>query len=319
MLKNRDSLKASKSRKYSDQVYLHETKWATSITLMTTPFLCLIPWVLPLLSTWQLINRNKEKLEVFPTLLPTLAERTSHAAQCYKSAELPVTWCRVMATLVESDELDQAEITRRTNKETVTVVIVEQKNAYEVNDIHVVATWCFSSLPSSDFQESFSRGDTSYPTRRQVCGELGYVGMSKKSFQHPTSQWSTQVVTPHPLKTAGWTSLKHCSAAVTTPLCCTRMMTCRILVYCISEGDRKLGVKCLCSWRCESCSKYPQKSGGASTKKQVWIFCWWFFQDHRWGSLWLPHFLRKKTKTALLGPFDGTGLRPVVFQATMCW
>ncbi len=76
-------------------------------------------------------ERKREAREAFSTLLPTLAERTSHAALRHKPAELPVTWCRLMPTLVESDELDQAEITRRTSKETVTVV--EQKE-YIKND-----------------------------------------------------------------------------------------------------------------------------------------------------------------------------------------
>lgn len=76
-------------------------------------------------------DRKREAREAFPALLPTLAERTSHATVGCKSAELPVTWCIVMLTLLESDELHPAEI-RRTNKETVTVV--EQRMRMEIND-----------------------------------------------------------------------------------------------------------------------------------------------------------------------------------------
>lgn len=89
-------------------------------------------------------DRKREAREAFPTLLPTLAERTSHATLGCKSAELPVTWRTVMLTLVESDELHQAE-SRRTNKETVTVV--EQRMHMEINDPRA-ATWFFRSLPS---------------------------------------------------------------------------------------------------------------------------------------------------------------------------
>lgn len=120
-------------RNYSDQVYLHETSWTTSIPLMTTHFWCLIPWVLPLLSTGQLINQTeREKLEkLFPLcfqhwLSALLMPRSVANQRNYRWLGAP--WCRPW---LESDELHQAEI-RRTNKETVTVV--EQRMHMEIND-----------------------------------------------------------------------------------------------------------------------------------------------------------------------------------------
>ena len=55
-------------------------------------------------------------------------------------------------------------------------------------------------------------------------------------------------------------------------------MTCRILVYCINGGDRKLGVKCVCSSRCEACYKNSVnllliRNGGQKNRSGFLVGC----------------------------------------------
>lgn len=52
------------------------------------------------------------------------------------------------------------------------------------------------------------------------------------------------------------------------------MMTCRILVYCISEGDRKLCVKCVVVEDVKHVTRILKDQEWGQQKKQIWIFGW---------------------------------------------
>ena len=122
VLKNPDLPKAPKSEEIPRPSLFAWNTWTTSITLMTTPFLCLIPWVLPLLSTGQLINqREGEKLEkLFPLcfqhwLSALLMPRSVTNQRNYRS--LGAGWCRhwlkVMSLTKQKSQEELEEPTKK--------------------------------------------------------------------------------------------------------------------------------------------------------------------------------------------------------------